>query len=173
MNIYKYLISFFIAPHGMTDIIYCYKNNNYNNLIKSYGTGIISSLSIPNKYLEPTLLISSSIHFRNDFKIKPPINLLASSYFVSNARKIGLKKMILYLSFIHVPNHYINNYELIKNNKDLFKKVMIPSTILIGLSSQNILSNQISNNILNLHSYKSKIIIGLINSHIIFQEFKK
>ena len=62
-------------------------------------------------------MTSSAIHFRHDFPVKNEfLKLCASSFLVLNAQKIGMDIFILYMCFIHVPNHYTIYKNMIKEN---------------------------------------------------------
>ena len=50
-------------------------------------------------------------HDQNEF-----LKLCISSFLVLNAQKIGMEMFILYMCFIHVPNHYTIYKNMIKEN---------------------------------------------------------
>jgi hypothetical protein len=129
MNLKKILIKNFIAPHGITDLTHSIIYDNYDKLLKiQLATFTISEL-LTNAFHQKIILdfiffTTTIIHFRKDFNtinIDIP-NVLKSFIFVSTCLYIdklfpyefGIDMLLLFMSFIHVPNHYKNNYKYIK-----------------------------------------------------------
>lgn len=120
-NIIPVLTTAVIAPHGMTDLIHAENNNKVMQLFRINILCVASSMlfHIANFDTLTNILFmtSSAIHFRHDFPIKNEfLKLCASSFLVLNAQKIGMDIFILYMCFIHVPNHYTIYKNMIKEN---------------------------------------------------------
>lgn len=118
------LTSAVIAPHGMTDLIHAEENNKVFQLLRINAICVASCVILHCAKLDiATNLIfmtSSALHFRHDYPIKNNfLKILLSSLFVLNSQSIGVEIFILYMCFIHVPNHYNIYKELIQDN---FKK---------------------------------------------------
>lgn len=121
-----------IGPHGITDLLHAYHNNNMNSLINIYtGTSAMSVISelIHNDYSNIDIsngifVISSILHFRHDI---PEIKLqsvtissiILSSLFIILIPLLGKELFYIYMCFIHVPIHYMKCIDFIK--KDIIK----------------------------------------------------
>ena len=122
MNIAPLITTTIIAPHGMTDLIHADLNDKKKELYKINLICLLggSFLCICNKeeILHYLFILSSAIHFRHDFfPIKSkPLQLLLSSLLVVNSEKIGMPLFLMYMTFIHVPNHYRLNSKIIREN---------------------------------------------------------
>ena len=131
MNLKNFLIKNVIAPHGMTDLTHSLIYDNYDKLLKiQLATFTISELLTntfhQNNILDFIFFATTVIHFRKDFnKINLDIpNVLKSFIFIITCLyidkiypyEIGIDILLLFMSFIHVPNHYKNNYKYIKKD---------------------------------------------------------
>lgn len=121
-----------VGPHGITDILHAYHNNNMNSLVKIYtGTTVMTVFSelIHHNYNNIDIsngifVISSILHFRHDiseitlgpFKIS---SIVLSSLFIMFTPLIGKELFYVYMCFIHVPIHYMKCIDFIK--KDVVK----------------------------------------------------
>ena len=165
----NFLLHFFLAPHGITDLIYAYKVNFLVHLFFTYFCSMIVTnlLYYKNKKIlfYPFYLLSN-YHFRNDLN-NPFIsvflfNLIVKKCIIKIKSKyiINPKLFIFYMSFFHVPNHYKKSWFFIKNYK-LFTIILI---ILNGFISDFIYKS------IKKNPNKIKYIIGIIVGHIFFSE---
>jgi hypothetical protein len=169
-NFFKYLTAGLIAPHGITDYIHAYNNNNLKNLnlINIISVLLFYSLHYFKKgRVINTLFISSSIiHFRRDFHIinNKFIQFLLSSIIVY-VNIFSDKIIYFYLTLFHVPNHYINvwNHLLVDKYRSFF---IISLFTFVSLISSYYLVDEIrmKNNLLK------DILKGFIMAHVIYQE---
>jgi hypothetical protein len=127
MNIVPLLTSAVIAPHGMTDLIHAENNDKVLQLFRINIVAVAASMLLHMMNMDgmttAAFLTSSAIHFRHDFPIKNEfLKLFASSALVMNAENIGVELFIIYMCFIHVPNHYKIYKPMIMDNmkKSLF-----------------------------------------------------
>lgn len=125
-----------IGPHGITDLLHAYHNNNMNSLINIYtGTSAMSVISelIHNDYSNIDIsngifIISSILHFRHDIpeiKLGPVkiSSIVLSSLFIILTPLIGKELFYIYMCFIHVPIHYMKCIDFIK--KDILKFITL------------------------------------------------
>ena len=166
MKLLKIILSFFIAPHGMTDLIHGIEMKSLPKLAATHSVGLATSLYMPKKMLVPTLLTTTAVHFRHDINIPPPNNMIVSTALALSSGLLGINVMAAYLAVIHVPRHYRDMHEILISNPKLTSIVMTLSTLLMGLSSA-FLPNIID---LNNDSVYLRLLIGVINSHIIYEE---
>ena len=121
-----------VGPHGITDLLHAYHNNNMNSLVNIYiGTTGMTFLSelIHHDYNNIDIsngifVISSILHFRHDIPeirlgtIKIP-SLVLSSLFIIFTPLTGKELFYVYMCLIHVPIHYMKCIDFIK--KDIVK----------------------------------------------------
>jgi len=173
MKIVPFLINKVIAPHGITDIGHSILENKSTNLFLTYGinftfTNLIINPLYMHDFMNVYFYIFSIMHFRHDFpKIKIyqfeipryiSISLLLILFTI-----IKPELIILYMAFIHVPNHYsLNNFH-IKKKKILNIILYILSVLICTTLYYN--NQELLNNINVINNLKSIII-----SHIMYQE---
>lgn len=121
LNIVPLLTTAVIAPHGMTDLIHAENNNKVMQLFRINILCVASSMLFHvanfDTLTNVLFMTSSAIHFRHDFPVKNEfLKLSASSFLVLNSQRIGVEFFILYMCFIHVPNHYTIYKNMIKEN---------------------------------------------------------
>ena len=126
-NFFKYLTAGLIAPHGITDYIHAYNNNNLKNLnlINIISVLLFYSLHYFKKgrVINSLFITSSIIHFRRDFHI---INNEFKKFLLSSiivyVNIFSDKIIYFYLTLFHVPNHYINvwNHLLVDKYRSFF-----------------------------------------------------
>lgn len=164
-----FLLNFFLAPHGITDLIYAYKINNLSTLFYYYFFCMILTNKIYHKnkkILFYLFYLISNYHFRNDFN-NQFISIILFNLIVKNSIVrikseyiINPNLFILYMSFFHVYNHYKKSWYFIKNCK-LFSIILI---ILNGFMSDFIFKS------IKKNPNKIKYIIGIILAHISYSE---
>lgn len=163
----KYTTTGLIAPHGMTDYIHAFKNNTLLELNGLYAltTGSFVLLDqIDQSMLINILFIFSSIfHFQRDIPLQNKSQrCFTITMFFLFCFLVNTEFLLYYMSFIHVPNHY-------KINWDLMKKLPLQSVGLLSTSTFIImfLGQQfyIENNML-----MNDVLKGIIVSHILYEE---
>ena len=150
MNVKNFLIKNLIAPHGITDLPHSIINNKYTELTKiQVGTICVSKIIAHtfklNSILDLLFYTSTAYHFRNDFKNFKFKNIkihkiLASSIFISSCilcdkfipLEIGADLVVLFMSFIHVPNHYKNYLKHMKKDPLLYFFIISFFTTLVN-----------------------------------------
>ena len=168
-NILPFIASnFIIGPHGITDLIYAIRKNKKTELFLTYGATIFmfDFLFIENRIniINTIFLFSSIVHFKHDFPFEDEmLQLLTSALFVFNLHKIGMLPFLIYMSFIHVPNHYLTLHTLLKKNK-------VFSLLSISLISFILCVTSINNPTLIYNSFYQNFIKSIIVSHIAYEE---
>ena len=168
LEITPLLTTVVIAPHGITDLIHAEENNKLIQLFRinilSFAGSIILNLIHLDNMTNFIFMISSAIHFRHDFPTKNNLmQIFGSSLLVLSTKTIGIELFIIYMCFIHVPNHYRIYENLIKKN--IMKScvyislVAIVSTCLI-FSDISMIENE------NVYTISKALII----SHVIYEE---
>ena len=167
-NIVPILTTAVIAPHGMTDLIHAENNNKIMQLFRINILCVASSMIFHfadfDTLTNILFMTSSAIHFRHDFPVKNEfLKLCASSFLVLNAQNIGIEAFILYMCFIHVPNHYTIYKNMIKEHfSKSFTYISMCAIIstLYFYSNSNIMYDE------NIFTISKALII----SHIIYEE---
>ena len=141
MKLAPFIVNNIIAPHGITDISHALMTNRNKELflINLFNVGfvetIVTPLNLSNQY-DILFFIATIIHFKNDFSNIKIKNLILPRY-VSSALfiiaclfinkiipyNLGYDMLLGYMTIIHVPNHYRENWFHIK--KDLILNFLI------------------------------------------------
>ena len=171
MNI-NTIVSCVILPHGITDLTHCsVKKLPSLFIVYSYSFILTYLSSLINKYFHLYIfLLSSFIHFKNDFRfLNFSIRLSYLSSFIIillplyvSFHNLVLSKlfMLIYMIFLHVPLHY---------KKISLKKIdfisIIFLTVIFGLFIPKQL-DYIENN--NLSSIECISLISLVLGHTLW-----
>ena len=155
-----------IGPHGITDLMHAFEYKKILQLVSTYGLCIsgFHFLKVTNyeNIINNIFLFFSAIHFHHDIPVKNKyFQFLASLFFVFNLDKIGLPFFLMYMCIIHVPNHYLNYY-------DLLNKYKLLSILTLSCTSFSIF--YMNNNPMIQYNDVNTIIKGLIVAHIIYEE---
>jgi len=169
----KKLILGLIAPHGSTDIIHASQNKLVSKLFQIQAANLVGvqllSMLNDGKVLDIVFLFFSVIHFRHDVSVLKKIPPFIAVLLLSNFALFGIPTVsfddifFLYMVFLHVPNHYIMNWNFIKKQKaESFFIVGLFSMIFL-LSENNIDFSNINMNLMNAGK-------AFILSHIMYNE---
>lgn len=163
--IVKKIITGIIAPHGITDIVHAKQNNLLPQL---YTINILSLLGTwgleinMNSILNILFFGMSIYHFRNDMpEIKCCNQTVLSAMMLLSFFLINPSIFLYYMIFIHVPNHYLMNWNVLSKEKKL-------SIVLISITTA--ISMILGNTYLIENEFVDTIAKGLIISHIIYEE---
>jgi len=164
-------VSGIISPHGMTDYIHAKKFGHLDELYRINLSMAVGGFVLTHCQLyiiiQFTFLVASIVHFRNDMpliKIKntnsKTLQLLFSSVFVGSMHFVPGEYFVLYMLFIHTPNHYRLAWDYIKDNLEE------TACLVIGIGAILSQMNQFENIPLNLMAFIQTLVI----SHIVYQE---
>lgn len=168
LDIAPLLTTAVITPHGMTDLIHAENENNVLPLFRiniiCAGVSMILHIMNMDAMTNFMFMTSSAIHFRHDFPLQNEfLQICASSLLVLNSQNIGIEWFLVYMCFIHVPNHYKIYKQMIKENlvkSGLYISLCGAIATLYFYSDPSILQND---NVFTLSK-------ALIISHIIYEE---
>ena len=164
---FKYLLSLWVIPHGITDIILSYERNMILEMFLFYFVTPLTIINI-NKSLYRLLFLSSSIiHFSHDIYPIIPYFIMRLYFTGYSSYYESLKYIVYYLSFIHVPYHYMNIFMF--TNYIYHHIFLIFCMTLISTLSCPLLIEWIDIN--SGEDKLSKYIGGIILSHIFFNEY--
>lgn len=160
----KFLVTQVIAPHGITDIVHAHKTNSYFKLFFNYGGSIVLTNELhyiqQDTILNFIFFIASAYHFRHDIsiispKLKPRFiySVLFLNYLIKNP-----ELFILYMTFLHVPNHYRMSWNYIKFMK-YESLILIFSTSILSYFGYNY-----------IESINNIPIMGIILGHVFYNE---
>ncbi len=160
------IVTGIIAPHGVTDLVHAKK---YQLLPELYSINICSVLgtigldySHSDALLNVIFFATAIYHFRNDMpKLDCANQSITSAIMLLSFFTINPNLFLFYMIFIHVPNHYLMNWELLKENKK--NSIML-------LSITTLISMIIGDTPLVESHIVEVIAKGLIISHIIYEE---
>ena len=160
-----------IGPHGITDLIYAIEYKKIVQLLGVYTSTITFfnwlHVNQYEKIINTLFITLSTIHFKNDIPINNKyIQLFFSILFVGNLKSIGLPIFLLYMCLLHVPNHYLTYFDLLKKNKILFFSTI--TTSIITLCSNNLLTRQPNSNMI-----KAVIVSHILNEELYSKEKHK
>lgn len=161
----KHLTTTIIAPHGITDLIHAQQNNNTMNLMQTYAITNSAILLLNQIHFEPMinilLFFGSVVHFKKDFPVKNNDILtgLLLLYFIF----LDNESLFIYLTCLHVPNHYKLNWKYLIQNKTF-------SLLVVGITT--IVFHYFGDYYFDLfqNPFYMDIIKGIILSHIIYEE---
>ena len=170
-HIKRKLLTTVIAPHGITDILHATQNNSTKQLLSINSLCVVGSFGLSQNDvtilgLNVFFLASSLLHFRHDFsfifrnknqeleKCVCSLSLILS--FIENN-----DLFFWYMTFIHVPNHYYLNREVVKQKCVLNLSFILAFTLIfLFLGEQYIVFDSML-----FPLYK-----GVVVAHIIYQE---
>ena len=181
MKLAPFIVKNIIAPHGITDISHALMTNRNKELFLInlfnvwFVETIVTPLNLSNQY-DILFFIATIIHFKNDFSNIKIKNLILPRY-VSSALfiiaclfinkiipyNLGYDMLLGYMTIIHVPNHYRENWFHIK--KDLILNFLI---IMFTIAFFNGISDSfpdLMNSLYTINAGKAIII-----SHVFYQE---
>ena len=160
------IITTIIAPHGITNLIHSLQDNKVKPLIAINSICISGSL-LSNNYNninDIIFIIASLCHFRHDFnfltenqQVKTICSIMTILLFILNN-----DLFFPYMTCLHVPNHYKNNWIYIKQNKLRNLAIIIGFTLITSILGNDII----------YHSDRLyQIYKGIVISHIIYEEY--
>jgi hypothetical protein len=145
-----------IYPHGITDLIHAYQEKGFGNLLKTYTSCFFIGYPLQ-KYIpwlyQTIFFIASIAHFRHDFG-KDKKNWLYSIGNMLFFSQLPSECFLLYMSLIHVPQHYIRQWTVISNS---------PLLSCVAINTMGIVST------LSFFSNES-ILSFVILGHILYEE---
>ena len=181
MKLVPFIVKNIIAPHGITDMSHALMNNNNRELfnLNLINVGIVELLIEPfhlNTSYDILFILFTILHFHYDFPTlqikqrKIPAIVSCSAFLFSCILlnnllpfNIGFDILLTYMTFIHVPNHYRENWFHIKKDIVLnFLLILITCCFFNSILDYHpdILSNQ----------HVIDISKAIIISHIIYGE---
>lgn len=181
MKLVPFIVKNIIAPHGITDISHALMTNNNKELffINLFNVGfvetVVTPLNLSTQY-DIIFFIATIIHFKDDFsniKIKNFVfpKYISSTLFIAICLLInkiipynlGYDLLLGYMTIVHVPNHYRENWFHIK--KDIILNFLI---IMFTIAFFNGISDSFPELINNSHMIS--VSKAIIISHIFYQE---
>jgi len=165
---FKYLLSFIIIPHGITDIIVSYETNTIYEMSLLYLLAPFTFIHMNKSLYRLYFILFSWIHFNNHkYTSFIPFNIGLNYYSGITDYNDSFKYITYYLSLIHTPQHY---YDIFSSTNYIYEHLYI---IFITTFVSIIISPPIINWI-QIHSGEdniSKYIGGIIISHILYNEY--
>jgi hypothetical protein len=183
----KPIITGIISPHGITDFIHAKKfgllKELYHVNLSIISAGSFLNLLHLDNVVNIVFITSSIIHFRNDMPIiqhnyinsklnTNQLQLLLSSLMVGSLYVVPHDFFILYMIFIHTPNHYKMALPYIQER--LLETVLLVvglGMFLTYISCSNYPIIDLSNdNLIDCNSMLYNFIKTVIISHIVYEE---
>lgn len=176
----KKVILGIISPHGSTDLIHATQNALVPKLMQIQAANIagfqLMTQLNQDKMIDLIFFFMSIVHFRHDFaRLKElPTNFWIMSLFtlpelVFHWVLFGLPSFntsdlfLLYMTFLHVPNHYYMSWNFIKKQKK-------QTVFLVGLFSMLFLYFGENLNFLNMNMQLLNLAKSFVVSHIVYNE---
>ena len=162
------IISTVIAPHGMTDLIHAKENKLMPDLFRinllCIGAACLGDFMHLPQLINLCFVTASMIHFRHDMpKIQNIPQILFSTLLVLNFSKIGIPLFLLYMCFIHVPNHYRHYSGLFEKHGLLLTSILANATFVFAYMTLNHAD-------LLASSLMDCLVKMIIVSHIVYEE---
>ena len=169
-----------ISPHGATDLVHAMQENRVKNLFQIQAANIFGNqllYKLNQQSLSNIIFFAlSAIHFRRDLEVIRTAPKLLLLYVLLNVPEIvfslylfGIPKLnfkdlfLLYMTFIHVPNHYRMSWKFIKNKKRFSAALVLSFTFAFLHFGKFIDLSNMNANIFNLAR-------SFVASHIIYNE---
>jgi hypothetical protein len=165
----KLITTGIIAPHGMTDWVHAFQTNNIPTLLKinaaTTGSFLLLNKTGNENILNILFFIFSIIHFKHDIPFKHPFLKIFTVEMILLLSVFNLDILYFYLTFIHVPHHYILNWKyLSKSPIKSFLLMGISTFIMVNFEKFNL------NNVDFIQPIYFDVLKSIIVSHIIYQE---
>ena len=166
--ILKHLTTTLIGPHGITDIIHANNTNIMPEMSKTYGSIIGSTLLLSQFNMTPfidiSFFIASIIHFRRDMpEIKSIPRYIWSSSLLLFTMNYCPDLFIIYMIAIHVPHHYIMNWDYMKQTPRFSVLLLVITSTLMGIIGNSFEPNEHMELIMTITK-------GIVLSHIAYEE---
>ena len=164
---FTYLLSLFVIPHGITDIIVSYETNTYYEMSLMYLLAPFTFILMNKSLYKLSFLGLSILHFSHSIYPCIPYFIMGLYFLGQLNYNEGMNYITLYLSFIHTPEHY---YEILWSTNYIYEHLSI-------IFCMTMISIVISPHLINwieIHSGEdrlSKYVGGIIMSHILFNEY--
>ena len=159
------ILTTIIAPHGITNLIHGIQCKKMKPLLAINTLCVSGSVLSGNTHHinDIIFLIGSVVHFRHDFEFLQKNQKITTmcSIFIIFLFSLYNDLFFPYMTGLHVPNHYANNWEYIKQNK--FRNL----TIILGFT---IITTLFGNNIIYHPDILYQIYKGIVISHVIYEE---
>lgn len=170
-----------ISPHGATDLVHAMQENRVKNLFQIQAANIFGNqllYKLDQQALSNIIFFAlSAAHFRHDLAAIRKVPKLLLLYILLNVPEIvfslylfgipelNLKDLfLLYMTFIHVPNHYRTSWSFIKNQKKFSAALVLTFTAAFLFFGKFIDLSNMNVNVFNLGR-------SFVTSHIIYNEF--
>jgi len=160
-----------IAPHGITDIMHAGQKKKIPQLLQiqvatTAGIEIFQWLH-QDKLIYLLFFLSSVAHFRHDMPTISNIpRYVCSAFFLAATIYYSYPDLfLLYMAFIHVPNHYRMSVPFLKKEKVQTTMILVGTTLAFWSAIPIIDSLDMWKNI-----QIQNIAISIIISHIFYQE---
>lgn len=160
-----------VAPHGITDLLHAVQNNNTRNLLSMNTFCVLSSFGLSQNEvttfgLNLLFIVSSVVHFRHDFPVlfkcdDNKVQQFVLSFMTIFTFLINHNVFFYYMCFIHVPNHYYFNRQVIAKRKLINLSFILSFTLFLSFVG----SYQFALNPSFYPLYK-----GIVISHVMYQE---
>lgn len=183
----KPIITGIISPHGITDFIHAKKfgllKELYHVNLSIISAGSFLNLLHLDNIVNIVFITTSIIHFRNDMPIikhkyinsklnTNQLQLLCSSVMVGSLYVVPHEFFILYMIFIHTPNHYKMALPYIQER--LLETILLVvglGMFLTYITCSNFHLIDLSNdNLIDCNSMLYNLIKTVIISHIVYEE---
>ena len=169
-----------IAPHGATDLVHALQERRVAQLFQIQAANILGNqllYKLDQQVISNIIFFAlSAMHFRRDLEVvrrAPKLLLLylllnvpeiAVSLYLFGIPELNLKDLfLLYMTFIHVPNHYRMSWSFIKNKKRFSAALVLSFTFAFLHFGKFIDLSNMNANIFNLAR-------SFVTSHIIYNE---
>jgi len=169
----SFVMNTWIAPHGATDLIHAIHHNTTVLMSTTYygtiGIGQLCHAVHQDQFFYSLFMVASFIHFYDDWKcLKNPIlaTFLTGSL-LSTFVQTSWLPFYLYMTFHHVPNHYMQMWPTLRKYK-------IPTVLLLAYTGfsfcffTNEVGTDMTSIIDDLGIWIASIVIGHIAYNVAF-----
>ena len=176
----KKVILGIISPHGSTDLIHATQNGLVPKLLQIQaanmaGFQLMTQLK-QEKIIDLIFLLTSILHFRHDFISLKQLStnfwimaLFTLPEIVFHWVLFGIPSLnvsdlfLLYMTFLHVPNHYYMSWNFIKKQKK-------ETAFLVGLFSMLFLYFGETLHFSNMNIQVLALVKSFVVSHVVYNE---
>jgi hypothetical protein len=168
-----FVMNTWIAPHGATDLIHAIHHNTTALLATTYygtiGLGQLCHAVHQDQFFYSLFMMASFIHFYDDWKClkNPLLATILTGSLLSTFVQTSWLPFYLYMTFHHVPNHYMQMWPTLRKHK-------IPTVLLLAYTGFSFcfFTNEVGTNMVSiiddLGIWIASIVIGHIAYNVAF-----
>ena len=164
-----FVMNTWIAPHGATDLIHAIHHNTTALLATTYygtiGLGQLCHAVHQDQFFYSLFMVASFIHFYDDWKClkNPLLATILTGSLLSTFIQTSWLPFYLYMTFHHVPNHYMQMWPILREHK-------VPTVLLLAYTGFSFcfFTNEFGTNMVSILDDLGIWIASIVIGHIVY-----